>query len=140
MKKKKVFVVALIVMMICVVSASAASSGIWGDMNYNIGQGDANSVFNVNGKYDYLIAGMIAKNVNGSGTKKTVYEGHLSSNGTLVKKASKTVTFTTGYFKEINVGKVGAGKWVISNKAFSGSIDYAGWSGELAYLSSSSSN
>ncbi len=70
-----------------------------------------------------------------SGVKKTKYIAYRLENGSLVKKATKITSFTVYTCNLVSIGSVGKGKWSITNQAFDGSTDYAGWNGQLKYLS-----
>lgn len=119
-------------------SVFAASSNIYKNENYSVEYRGATFIANRKASYAYAKADLVVDSTTSSSKSSTVFKAYLVTSSATTLKATKTIGITPNTCTlPKTIGKVGKGKWTLNNNTFENSTYYAGWSGQLTYISSS---
>lgn len=132
MKKIALLFFALCIGTLGFMTVNAASQQIKYQADYNLTKGKVISYSGLAADYDFARASLTINSVTASGNG-------FFSGSKLVNNSYKLMTLTSVKYQNkscqlVNIGRVTKGTWKLTNDA-TGS--YVGWSGDLAYLSSS---
>lgn len=140
--KKKIIKIGLLMFAVLVFTSTnsvfAASSNIYNNKSYSVDYRGATVVGNKKASYAYAKADLVVNSTTTSSKSSTVFKAYLVTSSATTLKATKIISITPGTCTlPKSIGKIGKGTWTINNNTFANSTYYAGWSGELTYISSS---
>lgn len=118
-------------------SVLAASTNIYSNKSYSVAYRGGTVIREKKASYAYAKADLVVNSTTTSSKSSTVFKAYLVTSSATTLKATKTIGITPGTCTlPKTIGKVGKGTWTLNNNTFENSTYYAGWSGQLTYISS----